>query len=237
MKTTLLGSIVLGASLALFACGGGSEADDDAPGAGGSASGGATASGGASSGGSGSSASGGGTSTGGGSGGEMASGSCTTPSVVSEDAVARGADGRGEVTQSDVCVPGMGLISSITLRYRMDTFFGDATRTAVFAYHADFSIGSATWFAQVFTTAGDEVLVGGEPVYVSWLEGSWPEPGGEFGFDITGSPWWNEVFGFYDGGTALSSYVDEATAKSIYQAGFTLDRLRVVEVNDEPVLY
>ncbi len=153
------------------------------------------------------------------------------------DAVPRDADGKGEVTQHDVCVPNAGVITKITLRYMMSSYFGDPIRQAVFAYYADFSIGDALWVAQVFTTAGQPVMVNGKPVYVSWEEGSWPQPGGAFGSDSTGSPFWNSTFVFYDGGTQTTDYVDETNAKAIYQAGFTLDKLRIITVDKNDVLY
>jgi hypothetical protein len=163
--------------------------------------------------------------------------SCNEASIVSNDATARDDTGRGEVTQSSVCVPGQGVVDDITLAYRMDSFFGEATRRAVFAYQADFSIGGAVWFAQVFSTGGQPIQVEGKSVYVSWLEGSWPEPGGEFGVDSTGSPSWGEVFSYYANGAARTGYVPEAAAKTIYRDGFTLNRLRMVSINDDPVLY
>ncbi|HKP56445.1 MAG TPA: hypothetical protein VJV78_06990, partial [Polyangiales bacterium] len=158
-------------------------------------------------------------------------------SVVANDAVARDANGDGTVTQKNVCVPELGTISSITLKYKMSKYFGDPVRQAVFAYYAGFKISNAFWVAQVMTTSGQPVMVNGKLVYVTWLEGSWPQPGGTFGTDSTGSPWWYETFSYYSGGAMRDGYVDETNAKAIYAAGFTLDRLRMVKINGNAVLY
>jgi hypothetical protein len=162
---------------------------------------------------------------------------CSTPTVIASDAVARDTNGDGQVTQKNVCVPDLGVISSITLKYKISKFFGDPIRQAVFAYNADFSISSAFWVAQVMTTSGEPVVVNGKLVYATWLEGSWPQPGGTFGTDSTGSPWWYETFSYYSGGTMRDGYVDETNAKAIYAAGFTLDHLQMVKINGKAVLY
>jgi len=157
--------------------------------------------------------------------------------VIASDAVARDANGNGQVTQKNVCVPDLGMVSSITLKYKLSKYFGDPIRQAVFAYYADFNISSAFWVAQVMTTSGAPVMVNNKLVYVSWLEGSWPKSGGTFGTDSTGSPWWYETFSYYSGGMTRDGYVDETNAKAIYAAGFTLDNLRMVRINSKPVLY
>jgi hypothetical protein len=162
---------------------------------------------------------------------------CSTPTEIASNAVARDMNGEGLVTETNVCVPELGMISTITLKYKLSKFFGDPTRQAVFAYSADFSISNAFWIAQVMTTSGDPVMVNGKLVYVSWLEGSWPPPGGTFGTDSTGSPWWYETFSYYSGGMTRDGYVDETNAKAIYAAGFTLDNLQMVKINGKPVLY
>jgi hypothetical protein len=162
---------------------------------------------------------------------------CTTTTQVTSDATPRNEEGKGQVTQKNVCVPELGLITSISLRYMMSTFFGDVTRQAIFAYYADFDISSAFWLAQVMTTAGTPVMVGGKPVYVHWSEGAWPDAGGQWGIDATGSPWWYEVFAYWTSGDKLDGYVDETNAKAIYKAGFTLDNLRIVTVGDYDVKY
>jgi hypothetical protein len=162
---------------------------------------------------------------------------CSTPTVIASDAVARDTNGDGKVTQKNVCVPDLGVISSITLKYKISKFFGDPIRQAVFAYNADLSISSAFWVAQVMTTSGEPVVVNGKLVYATWLEGSWPQPGGTFGTDSTGSPWWYETFSYYSGGTKRDGYVDETNAKAIYAAGFTLDHLQMVKINGKAVLY
>lgn len=178
-----------------------------------------------------------GAATSGGTAGTSSGPKCSTTTVVASNAVARDTNGEGLVTQTDVCVPELGVISSITLKYKLSKFFGDPTRQAVFAYQADFSIYNAFWVAQVMTTSGDPVMVNDKLVYVSWLEGSWPPPGGTFGTDSTGSPWWYETFSYYSGGMTRDGYVDETNAKAIYAAGFTLDRLRMVRINGKAVLY
>jgi hypothetical protein len=162
---------------------------------------------------------------------------CSSPTSITNNAVARDADGKGQITQTNVCVPQLGVISSITLKYMLSRYFGDPARQAVFAYYADFSISDAFWVAQVMTTSGQPVMVNGKLVYVGWNEGSWPKPGGTFGTDSTGAPWWYETFAYYSGDVKLDGYVDEVNAKAIYNAGFTLDRLRIVKVGSYPVLY
>ena len=243
--------VALGGSVGAGVGGGGAGPTGGAAGSSGAAAGGAAGAAGSSgaggaagssgaSGAAGSSGSGGAAGSsgaGGAGGGAVSAPKCSAPTVVASNAVPRDANGEGKVTQTDVCVPELGMISSITLKYKMSKFFGDPTRQAVFAYYADYSIYNAFWVAQVMTTGGDPVTVNDKLVYVSWLEGSWPKPGGTFGTDSTGSPWWYETFSYYSGGMMRDGYVDETNAKAIYAAGFTLDNLRMVKVNGKAVLY
>lgn len=164
---------------------------------------------------------------------------CSSPSTVTRSAVPRSGDeGVGEVTATAVCVPEHGVITTITLRYAMDSFFGEPTRQAIFSYDGDFEVVDAEWVVQVFGLDGEPIEVDGEDVYVGWEEGVWAGSGDGFGWDSTGSPSWSETFAHYSpGDAALTEFIDADAAKDIYRAGFTLDRLRFITVNDSPVLY
>lgn len=141
-------------------------------------------------------------------------------------------DGIGEITRTNVCVPEYGNIDSITLKYSMDSFIGEPTRQAVFKYEAEFSISQATWIAQVVDdTYGEPIIVNGREVYVSWSEGTWPEPYEGYGSDVTGSPSWDDVFGHYSSGLTLDTMLTETEAKNIYTDGFSLANLQMLEVN------
>ncbi len=166
------------------------------------------------------------------------SGKCNTPTVVISNAVERDEDGRGEITATNVCVPELGVIRTITLRYNMDTFFGEPTRLAVFSYEADFDISNAAWVAQVFTRQGEPVTINGRAVYAGWEEGTWAGPGEGFGSDSTGSPAWSGTFRYDLASGGEPDFVDAESAKQIYRNSFTLDKLRISQLNSSnDVLY
>ena len=147
--------------------------------------------------------------------------------------------GIGELNVTNICVPELGFIETISLKYELDSFFGEPTRQAVFAYEGDFSISDVLWVARVVNNIGSPVLSGSEEVWVSWSEGTFRDSGEGFGIDSTGSPNWTETFGTWDGISEegdqsdddLFEFLLEDDAKNIYRAGFSLDSLTILSIN------
>lgn len=127
-------------------------------------------------------------------------------------------------------------VSSLTLKYQLGILFGEVTRKAVFKWEGQGSLYDVYWGAAVLDAQGNHLAIGGNPLYMSWEEGTFEGPGEGFGWDVSGSPSWSDVFLFYDEseGTFYQG-VDQATAKSIYQSDFILGDMIVLELNDVPL--
>lgn len=127
-------------------------------------------------------------------------------------------------------------VSSLTLKYQLGILFGEVTRKAVFKWEGQGSLYDVYWGAAVLDAQGNHLAVGGKPLYMSWEEGTFEGPGEGFGWDVSGSPSWSDVFLFYNEaeGTFYQG-VDQTTAKSIYQSDFILGQMIVLELNDVPL--
>lgn len=125
-------------------------------------------------------------------------------------------------------------VTSLTLGYEMDAFFGEPTRKAAFKWEGEGTIFDVKWGAAVIDEEGRQVTFDGNPVYVSWEEGTFKGPGEGFGTDATGSPSWDKTFLFFDeSGPEFFEGIPEEAAKNIYTSDFTLSEMMILEINDE----
>src|SRR5690606_20221552 len=98
------------------------------------------------------------------------------------------------------------------------------------------SLADVLWGAAVVDAEGNPITVAGEPVYVSWEEGTYKGPGEGCGWDVSGSPAWSDVFLFFDENERkFYQGIDAETAKNIYKHDFTLSNLMILKINYEPV--
>lgn len=127
-------------------------------------------------------------------------------------------------------------VDSLTLNYEMGVFFGEPTRSAVFKWEGSGNLFDVKWGAAVVNSDEEQYLIDGNPVYVSWEEGTFNGPGEGYGSDVSGSPNWDKTFLFFDSDSvAFKDSVTEEMAKEIYNRDFMLKDLFVLEINDSSI--
>ncbi|UXP32921.1 hypothetical protein N6H18_02995 [Reichenbachiella agarivorans] len=140
----------------------------------------------------------------------------------------------GEMTTECTYTLGDLTVTSLTLRYELGIFFGEVTRKAVFKWEGLGSISGVLWGAAVINENGEHLTLDGNPLYMSWEEGTFEGPGEGFGWDVTGSPSWSDVFLLLDKSKGeFYQGVDAEMAKAIYKADFTLSDLIILNINGE----
>ena len=123
-------------------------------------------------------------------------------------------------------------ISNITVKYSISHFFGEPTRKAVMKWEGSGSIGDIKWAGQLLDNDGQAIMYNDRPVYCSYLVGTINGPGEGYGWDVTGSPSWEELFVYLDNETLETSFdIPAADAKSLYIGDFVLGNLTILEVN------
>ena len=110
---------------------------------------------------------------------------------------------------------------------------GDVTWTSVIKWEGTGGIYEFKWAAQVLDADNEPVTLNGQIVYCYINGGTFPDPGEGYGWDVTGSPYWDKVFKFYDSeNKELVNGINEEDAKAIYKADFVLGNIIVLEIND-----
>ena len=128
-------------------------------------------------------------------------------------------------------------INSLFLKYEMDSFIGEPMRKGTVSWQGEGSLYEIFWLAEVLdpSSGNQYVTAGGGRIYASYILGSYPDPGGEFGSDMSGSPNWSETFVIFNPASGEVEFgVSEAEAKAIYDGCFKLDNLTILGINDEP---
>jgi hypothetical protein len=145
---------------------------------------------------------------------------------------------KGDLTATTVPVcEGSTRVTSLTLRYDMNAYFGEPTRRAVVAWEGSGALSSVQWLAEVQNAQGRQyVTASGKRVFASYLVGSIKGPGQGFGTDSTGSPSWSQTFVVYDPATGVANGVSDTEAKNIYKACFKLANVGLVKLNGKPAL-
>lgn len=129
-------------------------------------------------------------------------------------------------------------INSLTFKTYMDTYFGDAIRRGTLKWEGVGSFSQIFWAAEVMDESGTRqyVTASGKRVFTSYLLGTWKGPGQGFGSDMSGSPWWHEVFKVYNPATnKFENGVSEAEAKNIYRTCHTLGNFRILGISGKDV--
>ena len=103
------------------------------------------------------------------------------------------------------------------LRYKFDIFFGEPTEKFIFYYE------SQDKFTEVFNIKLSAQVVSDANLQDAYIKTSpLVEPPGKWGWDISGSPNWNQMFINKNG-----KYITAKQAKSYFKKGFSLANLEI----------
>jgi len=128
------------------------------------------------------------------------------------------------------------VISQIVVKNSISHFFGEITWLSVIKWEGTGTLYDIKWAAELLDINGVPIQHNGRKVYCSILGGTIPDAGEGFGWDVTGSPSWDDVFMYYNEVTKeLESGISADDAQEIYKADFVLGNIIIMEINDEKI--
>jgi len=128
------------------------------------------------------------------------------------------------------------VISQIVVKNSISHFFGEITWLSVMKWEGTGTLYDFKWAAELLDINEVPIQHNGRKVYCRILGGTIPDAGDGFGWDVTGSPSWDEVFMYYNEETKeLESGINTEDAQAIYKADFVLGNIVIIEINDEKI--